>query len=136
MRIVSCTHTDNTICAACLLFNVRNERMSLGEAVARIRLAAPIYDEASIDEGWAIFNFNADSEYPEDYLETGVEKFDEEAIFASDDAALDHIAARAAAGSAPHLATIVIEGACNAIRAAIWGEQWIDSRMGPNIIAA
>jgi hypothetical protein len=136
MRIVACSHSPVTaICGDCLVTNSRHERISPAEAVARIRMAALVYDAANFDisDGWAIFNLpdTTEADDPSDYLDTGIERDDEAGIFAGDDQAVAHVAAMAATGSARHMAAIVIEGACNAIRAALWGEEWIDSRMGP-----
>jgi hypothetical protein len=139
MRIVACSHSPVTaICGDCLVTNSRHERISPAEAVARIRMAALVYDAANFDisDGWAIFNLpdTTEADDPSDYLDTSIERDDEAGIFAGDDQAVAHVAAMAATGSARHIAAIVIEGACNAIRAALWGEEWIDSRMGPPAI--
>jgi hypothetical protein len=135
MRIVSCTHSAAPICADCLLRNVRIERLSIDEALARLAFAVPAaITYHSEPEGWDMFNLPSQFPAPDAYLDTGVERYDDLGIFDSDDDALRYVAERAAAGSAAHLAALYVEGACNSIRAIMWGEDYVDSRMGPPIL--
>lgn len=72
-------------------------------------------------EGWAIFNLGDD-------LGTGIERLDEEAIFADDDEAETYIRAQ---DTDYHRRALEIEHAANSMRFHLWGPEWVDSRCGP-----
>lgn len=85
------------------------------------------YQELANSEGWDIFNLVGNSTF----LDAGIERLDELAIFEDDDAAVAHVQACASAGSQGHSNAIVIEHACNSLRYWAWGATWVTSRTGP-----
>lgn len=91
--------------------------------------AAAAFDKARppyrADQGWDLFN-------TDDPLRCGIEKVDECGRFAGDQEALIHVAKLAALGDR-QLATdaLIIHLLANELRGMVWGDAFINSRLGP-----
>lgn len=82
-------------------------------------------------EGWDVSNLPAEPTSMEQFLDAGIERLDEDAVFDGDDSAVAFVAERAAEGSRPHQIALEINACCDAIRTLIWGSEWVHSRIGP-----
>lgn len=76
------------------------------------------------DEGWDLFNTVTP-------LECGIERHDDLEVFDGDQAALFHVAQLALMGSKLATDALVIHLLANELRGMVWGDAYINSRMGP-----
>ena len=118
--------------------------LSIEEAKSLIDSAAGSreFTPTEHQEAWMLANLPYEAKNdPAEYLDIGIEKIDypeefedlSEAIpFACDEEAWHHVQAKADQGSEMHRRAIRIHQAANSLRFHIWGEEWIDSRIGPS----
>lgn len=125
--------------------NVKAPHLALDEAREAIRTLGAAWvtnenDKLANAEGWNIFNLP--DRLDRDPTDAGIEAYDPplEGEGSSDpidfpngdDDVIAHCRKRAAEGSIPHATALRIEHALNSIRFHLWGEEWVDSRIGPH----
>ena len=86
--------------------------------------------EQPTGEGWAVFNLpdNPRDTIPADFLTVGIERFDEEEVFASDEEALDWVTEQ---DTEQHRIALDIHAEADLVRAILWGPDCRDRRTPP-----